>query len=100
MSIGDRLSDEEVLQRIGIILKEGSVILTHHCRKESLPNRGIEMTDVIHALKRGHVAGTEWDETHLQWKYRIKGTDIEGDELTSIVIVITTELKLVVVTVF
>jgi hypothetical protein len=36
-------------------------------------------------LQGGLVSLDEWDEKHRNWKYKVSGTDIDGDSLTLVV---------------
>jgi len=47
----------------------------------------------------GVVVGTEFDNERRNWKYRIKGEDIDGDE-GIVITAIVSSYKLVIITVF
>ena len=92
---------EEAKKKIWLILEEGTVELSFHCRYESMPKRGVTMFDILAALKSGEIRrAPEWDDEHGDWKYRVEGEDIEGDELTAITLIIETDMQLLIVTVF
>lgn len=63
--------------------------------------RGVSMLDVTHALKTGEIRrDPEWDDGHANWKYRVEGQDTDGDDLTTVVVIIEADLTLRIVTVF
>jgi hypothetical protein len=56
---------------------------------------------VEHVLAKGEVIReAEWDSNSCNWKYRVEGADIEGDELTAITVIFEQDFSLLVVTVF
>jgi hypothetical protein len=76
-----RFSPAEALRKIQLILEEGIVDFTTHCRRR-MRERGANDLDVVHVLRNGQIRReSEWDSDHNNWKYRVQGTDIEGDEL-------------------
>lgn len=97
----DKLLPQEAKQIILLILEEGNIELSIHCLKDSMSNRQVTMLDVVSALKTGEIRrDPEWDEEYLNWKYRVEGVDIDGDELIAITVIFTTDLTLYIVTVF
>jgi hypothetical protein len=95
------LSADEAKRKILWLLEEGYVEFTWHCRNESMPTRGITALDVTHALENGEVVGSpEWDDVHGNWKYRVKGEDLDGDDLTSLTVIIEEDATLRIITVF
>jgi hypothetical protein len=95
------LSPEEAKRQILFILEEGYVELSAHCKRDSMELRCVSMLDVTHALKTGEIQrAPEWDDKHDNWKYRVEGQDTDGDDLTSIVVIIEADLTLRIVTVF
>lgn len=52
-------------------------------------------------LGKGQVIrNAEWDSDFCNWKYRVEGTDIDGEELTAITVIFEQDFSLLVVTVF
>ena len=83
------------------ILQDGEIQPSRHCRLEKMPERGVQMADIRHALTTGEIKrAAEWDNEHSSWKYRVEGEDTEGDELTAITVIVTEAMRLVIVTVF
>ncbi len=101
MSQPDPFTPEEAMRRILEILRDGEVRPTSHCLNESMPTRNVTMGDILTALRSGKIKRpAEWDNEHAEWKYRVEGEDTEGDELTAITVILTTDMRLVIVTVF
>jgi hypothetical protein len=86
---------------IETILAQGTVVFTSHCRRESMPRRGVNDLDVRHVLEKGQIVrAPEWDDKFQNWKYRVEGTDASGDELTAITVIIESAFTVRVLTVF
>jgi hypothetical protein len=95
-----RFSPAEAQRKIQLILEEGIVDFSTHCRRR-MRERGVDDLDVVHVLRRGQIIReAEWDSEHSNWKYRVEGTDTEGDELTAITVIFEADLSLLNVTVF
>ena len=96
-----RLSPPEATRKIRLILDEGTVDYSGHCWRVRMPQRNVSTLDVEHVLGEGQVIReAEWDCDYGNWKYRVEGTDIEGDELTLITVIIEQDFSVLVVTVF
>ena len=96
-----RLSPLEATTKIRLILEEGTTDYSGHCWRERMPERNVTTLDVEHVLGRGRVTReAEWDSDYCNWKYRVDGTDIEGDELIAITVIFEQDFSLLVVTVF
>jgi Domain of unknown function (DUF4258) len=96
-----KLSANDAKRIILLILEEGTIELSFHCRSERMQARGVTMLDLVTALKNGEIRREpEWDEERYNWKYRVEGKDIEGDDLIAITIIIDAEMELFIVTVF
>lgn len=94
-------SNDEAIGRIQSILQHGRVEPTYHCLRDSMASRGVELSDVLHALSNGRITRPpEFDTTFNNWKYRVEGWDVEGDELTVITVILETNLLLRIITVF
>jgi Domain of unknown function (DUF4258) len=94
------LSPAEAQRKIRLILEEGTVDISGHCRRR-MRARGVDDLDIAHVLEKGQIIRqAEWDPDHNEWKYRVEGTDIEGDELTAITVIFEADLSLLTVTVF
>lgn len=96
-----RLSPPEATRKIRLILEEGTIDYSAHCWRERMPERNVSTLDVEHVLGEGRVnREAEWDSDCCNWKYRVEGTDIEGDELTAISVIFEQDLSILIVTVF
>ena len=94
------LSPAEAQRKIRLILEEGIVDISVHCRRR-MRERGVDDLDIVCVLEKGQIIReAEWDSNHNEWKYRVEGTDIEGDELTAITVIFEVDLSLLIVTVF
>jgi hypothetical protein len=79
----------------------GTIEPSWHCRRESIPKRGVSLSDVINVLRDGEIVREpEWDAGHEQWKYRVECIDTEGDELCAITVIFDADATLLIVTVF
>ena len=96
-----RLSPLEATRKIRLTLEEGTTDYSRHCWHERMPERNVSTLDVEHVLGKGQVIReAEWDSDYCNWKYRVEGTDIEGEELTAITVIFEEDFSLLVVTVF
>lgn len=92
---------EEAQRRILEIVRDGEIKTTRHCRLERMPERGVQMADIRHALETGEIKrAAEWDDRHNSWKYRVEGEDIESEELIVITVIVAETMRLLVVTIF
>lgn len=95
------LSPAEAQRLILLILDDGFVELTYHCRHESMRERNVTMPQLVHSMRTGRVLRSpEWDDAYANWKYRVEGVDTEDDELTAVTVILEEELTLRVITVF
>ena len=95
------LAEPELRVAITRIVHYGTVWQTRHAGQER-DYRNVSDDDIQHMLLGSWVLERkpEWSDPHRNWKYRLRGTDIEGDELTLIVALNTGEQKISVVTKF
>lgn len=100
ISVSKPLRQCEAMRWIRKVLLNGDVEFTYHCSNR-MTERHIDMLDVEYALYSGMILRNPvWDAKHENWKYRVQGTDIEGDSLTVIVVIDEVEFLLRLVTVF
>ena len=94
------LSPAEAQRKIRLILEEGTVDISAHCRRR-MRERSADDLDIVNVLEKGRVIReAEWDSNHDEWKYRVEGIDVEGDELTAVTVILEADLSLLIVTVF
>jgi hypothetical protein len=103
-SSGERppsLAEPDLRVAVARIARYGKVWQTRHAERDRI-DRNVDDDDIQHMLLSAWVLERqpEWSEEHRNWKYRLRGSDIEGDELTLIVVVNTEEQKLRVITKF
>ena len=96
-----QLAEPDLRVAIMRIVHYGTVWQTWHAGQER-EYRNVSNDDIQHMLLGAWVLerAPEWSEEHHNWKYRLRGADLEGDELTLIVAVNTEEQKIAVVTKF
>ena len=101
MTSSNKLLPDEAKRLILLIIEEGRIRFSGHCLRESMPKRNATIIDVEHVLRTGEIVrDPEWDEKYQRWKYRVEGVDTEGDDLIAITIIIESDLRLFIVTVF
>ena len=80
MSVG-RLSRTEAADLVRKCLSAGRVIPGKHFREE-LANEGLDILDAHHVLRTGSIfQEPEPDIRSGDWKYKMDGTDLEGESL-------------------
>lgn len=92
------ISDKEALDLICEIKLRGFVHLSNHAEERML-DRGFTMRDVLNILEYGTIASKEYNENAKNWKYTIKGQDIDGEEGVAVTAIISSSTQ-VVITVF
>jgi hypothetical protein len=94
------LDPAEATRMIREIARIGQILLSKHCRNESMPSRAIDFQDVITILLNGEVnAHARYDDKTCQYKYKVEGFTVE-EEKTVAVTVILNHRSVLVVTVF
>jgi hypothetical protein len=83
------LSPVQATKLIRDIVRHGMVQLTSHCRKENMPKRGITFQDLLAVLQNGDVRELPtFIPEHQQFRYKVEGTTIDGDEAVAITVII------------
>ena len=62
----------------------GAISFARHAHEQSR-KRNFDRRDVEHVLSTGRVGKPSWDERFGNWKYPVRGTDLDGENLTVIV---------------
>jgi len=94
------LGPDKATKLIRDIVRYGTVELTRHCRKESMPERGISFQDLLAVLQNGEVKETPtFNIEYRQFRYRVEGTTIDGDNAIAVTVIIN-HRSIVVITVF
>lgn len=95
------LTPADATIKIKLIVDQGDIKFSRHCRLESMVKRNVDADDVILVLENGQVIEeAEWDSNHSSWKYKVEGLDLRGDELRAITVIFDINFSLLVVTVF
>jgi len=101
MNVPNKLSFEEAKSKILEILETGEIIPTWYHAKNRMKQRNVMDDDIKEALFNGEIKrDAEWDDRYKNWKYRVEGTDIEGEDLIVITIIIEKDHQLRILTVF
>jgi hypothetical protein len=96
-----RLTKEEVRRKLELILDQGRVTYTAHCRDVRMPERNVTTQDVLCVLDPDNVSDyAEWSDEHSHWKYKVEGSDLDDDDLTAVFFIIESPLTARVITVF
>ena len=80
------LDIHQIQAQIRRIARIGNVILSDHCKNESMPLRNVDMLDILKVLKHGNVSHEYDPKTDI--KFRVVGEDIERKGLTVILLLI------------
>jgi hypothetical protein len=80
------------------LAKYGKVAYSDHSIEQML-KRSITTEDILYVLMWGKIKSIERDITRQNWKCKIIGEDLDGEELT-VLAAICSELETVIVTVF
>lgn len=95
------LTPTEVSTAIRRLLEPGldAISFCRHAR-----NRGRRLRfstrDVEHVLRTGYVGDPIWEEEYRNWTYRVRGTDLDDEELTIVVAVDLVSTRLTIITGF
>jgi hypothetical protein len=97
----EKLNPDEAKRKIALFLKEGKVVPSQHCRKESMRKRGVTIDDILSVLQTGGIIREpRWDEDNGAWRYTVEGVDLDEDELRAVTVFFDENLILYIVTVF
>ena len=95
-----RLTSAEVEAKIeNIISQGGRIILSAHCKNQSMKNRDVIFDDIKNALLTGKLIDFEWSDKFNNWIYELEGKDLEGDKLNCITIFFDSTFSMLIVTV-
>ena len=95
------LSPTDAKAHILSILEDGDIKFSSHLRHERMKERSLTANDIRSALRNGEILRpAEWEEKYQNWKYRLEGKDLLGQDLSVITVIITKDLKLIIITAF
>ncbi len=101
MDFPKKLSSKEAKTKILQILETGEIIPTWYHAKQRMKQRDVTDDDIKEVLTNGEIKRlAEWDDRYKNWKYRVEGTDIEGEELRIITIIVEQDHLLRILSVF
>ena len=92
------IGDKEALDLICKIKLRGFVHISNHAEERML-EKGFSMRDVLNILEHGAIADKEYNESAKNWKYKIEGQGIDGEEGVAVTAIINSSTQ-VVITVF
>jgi len=92
-----RLKPEEATRKIREIVRHGgTVILSRHCRTRML-ERNLTIHDLLSVLSNGNVTGPpEYSEEHHQYRYKVAGQTIDGEEAIAITVIVSHRSALII----
>ena len=79
-----RAEAREEIRRLLLLRGLGALSFVRHVR-ERARERNFDERDVEQVLMNGSVDDVARDERHGNWKCRVTGTDVDGEDLTVIV---------------
>lgn len=89
------LSEENALRIIRDILDYGTVHYSKHSR-DSMNLRNFSDQDIINVLETGNIIDKEFNEEQGNWKYKISGVDIDGDDGSVVTAVLTAHSQIII----
>jgi len=97
----NQLTPSEAERKIASIIKDGTIELSIHCKRDSMPKRHVTYPDITYLLDTGHIIREgKWDEDYEQWKYIVEGRDLDGDDLSAVTVIFDETFSLLIVTVY
>ena len=80
------LNSVEALEAIRSLLEGGSdaISFARHARERGRARR-FNRRDIEHVLRSGTVGDARWNDRFGNWTYRVRGTDLDGAELTVVI---------------
>ena len=87
------LSEEDLRQAVTRIVLYGTLLESKHSAQDR-DYRNISEDDILAMLEGDWslIQPVEWNAVHRNWKYKLRGADLDGDELV-LVVVVNTELN-------
>ena len=95
------LAGEDLRQAVTRIVLYGTFRESAHSAFDR-SYRNVSHDDMLYMLERPwtSAAAPEWDETNHNWKYKLAGKDIEGDDLVLLVALNAEEQMITIITKF
>ncbi len=89
---------KRILKRMREKVRRREYVVTHHARKE-MNDDDLTIYDVERGILTGEILERQQDKVTAEWKYRIRGETVEGDEV-EIIAKRSPTSKLVIITVY
>lgn len=89
---------ERILKRMREMVRKRQYVMTYHARKE-MNDEGLIIYDVEHGILTGQILERQKNRVTAEWKYRIRGETIDGDEV-EVIAKLSPTGKLVIITVY
>ena len=80
------LSPVDASKAIRHLLEGGTdaISFARHARERGRARR-FNRRDIEHVLTNGTVGDASWDDRFRNWTYRVRGADLDGDDLTVVI---------------
>lgn len=79
-------------------IRRREYLMTHHARKE-MNDDGLTIYDVESGILTGNIIERQRDRVTAEWKYRIRGETLIGDDI-EVIAKLSPTSKLVIITVY
>lgn len=77
----------------------GAIGFTDHAREQAR-KRNFNLRDVEHVLRNGSIGEPSWNEQFGNWTYRVSGTDLDGEDLTVVLVLDPAWARITIITGF
>jgi len=77
----------------------GCIKFSNHCRDRMI-ERNVTVDDILYVIMWGDVVELEKDEEHQNWKCKVQGVDVDGNELAFVTAIDENEHSVLCITVF
>ena len=96
------IAAEEVARLVrDIVERSGPIVISEHFRQQGRDERDFDIDDALEVFRTFDAnPKAVWNTKRLAWNYDVKGTDLEGDQLTVRVTFSPTRTQLILVTAF
>ena len=89
---------QRILKRMREKIRKSLYVMTLHAEEE-MSNDGFTVYDVERCILTGRILERQRDKATAEWKYRVKGETVDGDEIEVVAKIGPTD-KVVVITVY
>jgi ribulose bisphosphate carboxylase small subunit len=92
------LAEPDLKKVIRSVLSSDGVLYYSRHAEQRMMERGYNYRDISYILERGYLVSSEYNARAANWKYTIRGEDLDGDGGT-VVIAIIKQCEAVIITV-